>query len=293
MQDTVPWYRFSANNAYGATGTQTEAVGDADPVKSTELGFRNIRRVVGYIPAAATKRGEDNSDLEELYNRTVNQWSTEANHVATLVGGGRVQYKSGSQTGAVYTPITRAEQARAVRFLNEQVFRTPDYLIVPEIAARIEALGMIERINRAQTRVLNTLMDDGRMNRLLEREALATNDATVYQLSTMLDDVRRGIWAELSSGSPNADPFRRELQMSYLEAIDGKLNPDTTANRPQNPFAPRQAPLSEDAKSQLRGQLVVLRGEIQRAIPRTSDRATRLHLQGAVHRIDDILDPNG
>lgn len=108
MQDSIPWYRFSANNEFGATGTQSEAVGDADPVKSTGLGFRNIQRVVGYISDAVTQPGEDNSDLRELYDRTVNQWATEANHVATLVGGGTVQYKSGSQPGAVYTPVPRA-----------------------------------------------------------------------------------------------------------------------------------------------------------------------------------------
>ena len=62
MQDTIPWYRFSAGNEFGATGTQSEAVGDADPVKSTGLGFRNIQRVVGYIASAATIPGEDNSD---------------------------------------------------------------------------------------------------------------------------------------------------------------------------------------------------------------------------------------
>ena len=45
MQDTIPWYRFSENNE-GGYGTLSEAVGDADPVKSTGLGFRNIRRVV-------------------------------------------------------------------------------------------------------------------------------------------------------------------------------------------------------------------------------------------------------
>jgi hypothetical protein len=56
MQDTIPWYRFSANNAYGGTGTQSEAVGDADPVKSTELGFRNIRRVMGYLQTRRRSR---------------------------------------------------------------------------------------------------------------------------------------------------------------------------------------------------------------------------------------------
>jgi hypothetical protein len=294
MQDTVPWFRFSSNNEFGATGTQTEAVGDADPVKSTRLGFRNIERVMSYIPAAAIRPGEDNSDLRELYDRTVSQWATEANHVATLVAGGTVQYKSGSQAGAVYSPVARARQAEAVRFINENVFRTPTYLIRPEIASRIEAGGMIVRINNAQMRVMNTLLDDGRMNRLLEQEALAQNKSEVYTLTSMLDDVRRGVWEELSSPRPVMDAYRRELQMDHLALIDRKLNPPAapaTAS-PQFQFGPPPRPLSDDAKSQLRGELVTLRAEIQRAIPRAGDRATTLHLQGAVYRIAEILDPS-
>jgi hypothetical protein len=193
----------------------------------------------------------------------------------------------------VYVGVTRARQAEAVRFLNENVFATPDYLIRPEIAARIEPLGMIARINTAQSRVLNTLLDDGRMNRLLEQEALAEAPSNVYLLSRMLDDVRRGIWSELSSPSPRSDAYRRELQMDYLSAIDRKLNPPpTTGASTQQQFGPPPVPLSDDAKSQLRGELVTLRAEIQRSLPRTRDRSTQLHLQGALHRIADILDPN-
>lgn len=291
MQDTVPWYRFSANNEFGAYGTQSEAVGDADPVKSTRLGFRNIERAVGYIADAATQPGEDNTDLRELYDRTVSQWATEANHVATLVGGGTVQYKSGSQPGAVYTAMPRARQAEAVKFINESVFRTPAYLIRPDIASRIEAGGMITRINNAQSRVLTSLLDDGRMNRLLEQEAIS--ERTAYPLAVLLDDLRRGIWAEIYAGSPNADAFRRELQSDFLATIDRKLNPPPAAAAQPQFFGTPPRPLSDDAKSHLRGTLSTLRTEIQRAIPRTTDRPTRLHLEGSLHRIGNILDPSG
>lgn len=293
MQDTIPWYRFAASNAFGSTGTQSEAVGDADPVKSTGYGFRNIERVVGYIATAAIRPGEDNSDLRELYDRTVGQWANEANHVATLVAGGTVQHKSGSQPGAVYTPVSRARQAEAVRFINENVFRTPSYLIRPEISARIEASGMIRRINNAQVRVLNNLLDDGRLNRLLEQEALSRNPADAYLLSRMLDDMRRGLWSELATSSPVIDAFRRELQMDYLTIVDEKINPPVRPAGPAPTFGTPPAPLSDDARSQLRGELVTLRGEVQRAIPRAGDRSTQLHLQGAFYRIGAILDPKG
>ncbi|MDB4886496.1 MAG: peptidase and matrixin and adamalysin, partial [Gemmatimonadetes bacterium] len=264
MQDTVPWYRFSANNEFGAFGTQSEAVGDADPVKSTTLGFKNLERTVGYIMGAAVKPGEDNSDLREIYDRTVGQWATEAGHVATMIGGGTVQYKSGSQTGAVYTAMPKARQADAVRFLNEKVFRTPTFLIRPDIASRIEAGGMINRINGAQGRVLGALFNDGRLNRLLEGEAVATNKSNVYTLAGLLDDLRRGIWSEVYAGQ-SIDAFRRELQSDYLTQINNKLNPP-----PVNPALVAQAAqfgitlvtLSDDAKSQLRGTLVTLRNDL-------------------------------
>jgi hypothetical protein len=293
MQDTVPWYRFAENNDFGGYGTLNEAVGDADPVRSTTLGFRNLERVVSYIPGAAIQRGEDNSDLRELYDRTVNQWATEAGHVATVVGGATVQYKSGSQPGAVYAPLSRARQAEAVRFLNEQVFRTPQYLIRPDIARRIEAGGMINRINGAQGRVLARLLDDQRLNRLIENQALATSPGATYSLADMLDDVRRGIFSELDGGRVSIDPYRRGLQNVFLTRIDEKLNPKPEDdNAPQFQFGPPQPPLSEDAKAMLRGELISLRSAIRAAIPRAANRETQLHLQGAEHRIDEILDPN-
>ncbi|MDQ6831614.1 MAG: zinc-dependent metalloprotease [Gemmatimonadota bacterium] len=292
MQDTVPWYRFSANNDFGGTGTLSEAVGDADPVKSTGLGFKNIQRVLGYIEGAAIRPGEDNDDLKEIYDRTVNQWATEAAHVATLVGGGLVQYKSGSQAGAVYAPVPRARQAAAVKFLSENVFKTPTYLIRVEIARRIEPEGMLARINGAQERVLNSLLDDGRMNRLLEGEALEKNKQDAYSLADMLEDVRRGVWTELSDARPRIDAYRRGLQMGFLTTIDRKLNPPAVAaNAPVNPFAQPRRPLSEDAKSELRGELVLLRSAVRTAAGRSGDRETTLHLQGADHRISEILEP--
>ena len=71
MQDDAPWLRFSGGNEYGGFGTQSEAVGDADPVKSTGLGFKNIARTMSLLTAVGTRPGEDNQLLEDLYNRTV------------------------------------------------------------------------------------------------------------------------------------------------------------------------------------------------------------------------------
>ena len=293
MQDTIPWVRFSGNNAFGGYGTQSEAVGDADPVKSTGLGFKNIERVMGYVLGAGSRPYEDNELVRELYDRTVNQWATEAGHPVTVLGGGTVQYKSGSQAGPVYVPLPRARQVDAMKFLNDRVFKTPAYLIRPEIAARIEAGGMLARVGNAQNRILNAVLQDARLNRMNEQSALGRPARDVYALSEMLDDLRRGVWSELSETRPRADAYQRALQMNYLANIDRKLNVPPAAPPAGLPaaFAAQFAPLSDDAKSQLRGQIVALRVEVRRAIPNSADRETRLHLEAADHRIGDILDP--
>jgi hypothetical protein len=292
MQDTVPWYRFSASNPFGGYGTLVEAVGDADPVKSTGLGFKNIARVMNYVSAAGTRPGEDNSLLQNLYSRTVDQWATEATHPATMIGGGTVVYKSGSQKGNVFTALPKARQQAAMRFLNDSVFVTPGYLIRPEIEARIEPGRMLTRIGNAQSRVLAELLLDPRLNLILDGSATANSEAEVYTLPEMLDDLQRGIWAELWMPAPKIDPYRRALQNNYLTQMNAKLNPAA------NPaFAQLAAlgisfsSLAEDARSDIRGEIVTLRERVRAAEGRAADRETRLHLAGVEHRIGEMLDP--
>ena len=152
---------------------------------------------------------------------------------------------------------------------------------------------MIARITNAQTRVLTGLLNDGRLNRLIENEAFAGNKGDSYSLAAMLDDLRRGVWTELSQSRVSIDPYRRTLQNQLLTQINAKLNPPpvTAMPAPVFPGFTPPAPLLEDARSQLRGELVSLRAEIRRAIPRAADRETRLHLEAADHQIGEILEP--
>ena len=290
VQDTVPWLRFSVNNEFGQYGTMSEAVADANSVWATGLGFKNIARVMGYVASAGTRPMEDNSLLEALYDRTVGQWATEATHPTTVIGAGPVWYKSGSQPGPVYTVNSRAKQQAAVKFLNDSVFRTPTYLINTQIQARIEPTGMVTRIGNAQNRVLTSLLNDQRMDRLLEIEA--THPADAYPLPGFLADVRHGIWSELAEAHPTIDIYRRTLQNDYLTLIDHKLNPAAEAAPAGGRGGGGGAqPLSDEAKAQLRGDLSALQAEIRSAVGKTTDVETLRHLQAANHRIDEILNP--
>jgi hypothetical protein len=294
-QDTIPWLRFghAAESAQRDgnvdSGDETEAVGDADPVKSTGFGLRNIRRAVPLLLAMTTRPTEDNSQLAELYSRLLKQWRTELTHVVNVVGGSEVQIKYGSQPGPIFTPNTRVRQAAAVRFLNENAFQTPSFFFDPAITRRLGATGEIARISTAQAQILAALLTDARLDRLRDYAAMTPGDA--YSPAEMLRDVRRGIWGELDDRRVAISAERRELQLAYLGRLEARVAPrDAASPRPAS-SASAPLPLDPDIVSLLRGELVDLRQSIEAALPRAADRETRLHLLAVRTRITRALDP--
>jgi len=296
-QDSIPWYRFNMSDSRGADpGDHSEAVGDADAVKATGWGLRSIKQIVPLLVPATVRDGENYDDLSEMYGRLIGQWATELSHVADVVGGTQAQEKYAGQPGPRYVPNSRQRQKEAVRFLNDNAFATPSYFLVDDILRKIEVEGAIRRINQAQGRVLNQLFNDRRLERLIEFDAMAKPGES-YALAEMAADVRNGIWSELSSGNVRVDAYRRELQRSYLSAVDGKVNPRPVQLPPGLPpqfaaqFAGARA--TSDIKAVFRAELKTLDGQLAAALTRTSDRTTRAHLDDARAQIKKILEPKG
>ncbi|MBA2670666.1 MAG: zinc-dependent metalloprotease, partial [Gemmatimonadetes bacterium] len=276
MQDTIPWFRFSTEDATQDPYDLTEAVGDEDAVKSTTLGMRNLERVANSLLRVAERPGEDYSLLSELYGNTVQQWGRYSSHVAAIVGGAETQERLG--TGVRFTPISRAKQQEAMRYLNQNAFQVPQFLLNRDVLRRIEQEGAVARIRGAQANVLNTLLARGRLDRVIEYEALAMRPADAYTLANMLSDLRQGVWAELGSSSPRVDVYRRNLQRAYLEAVERTLDPPPpTTQQAGGPGAAQQPRWANDARPILRGELQELDRLTQRAIGRTADPMTRLH----------------
>jgi hypothetical protein len=296
-QDNTPWFRFSTANSAGSDpGEETEAVGDADAVKSTAMGVKNLQRVAKMLmPATAWKEGETYEDLSELYGRLLSQWQTEMSHVAQIVGGFNSQEKVVGQEGRVFSLVPKIRQEEAVKFLVENAFSTPAWMIDPEILRRIEATGVLQRIRNAQNAVLNTLLNDQRFARLIEQQAV--DGTAAYTAAEMLATVRKGVWKELESPQVKIDAYRRNLQNAYLDLVNNKLNPApvAAAAAPQGGGGRGgrggAAAKSEDEKPFFRAELHALTAQITAAIAKATDHDTKAHLEGAKDQIAKILDP--
>jgi hypothetical protein len=284
-----PVYYFG--NPSGTDPTSlTEAVGD-DAMRASEYGIANLKRIVPNLIDWSYQELEDYSELEELYGQVFSQWNRYMGHVAAVIGGVIQTPKTYGQDGLVYEFVPEATQRRAMQFFAEQAFSPPTWMIDENILRRIENVGTVERMRGAQVRVINLVLNPGRMQRLIEAEVRNADNA--YTLGEMLNDLRSAVWSELPEGN-SIDVYRRNLQRGYLERMGWLMIEEpppapsffgagftTGVNVPQS-----------DIRPFVRGELERLKRDINRALARGGlDRATRLHLQDAVVRIDKTLKP--
>jgi hypothetical protein len=225
----------------------------------------------------------------------LSQWSTEMNHVAGIVGGFNSQEKAVGQEGRIFNLIPKEKQREAVKYLVDNAFVTPGWMVDEEILRRIEPVGIIDRIHTAQAAILTTLLNSARFARLLEQETLDGNLA--YSPVEFLASVRKGVWKELDGTAVKIDPYRRELQRSYLQTVNTKLNPPERAAAPAAPiqlpegFTLPRVITSGDEKPMYRAELKALSAAITSAIAKTSDHETKAHLEASRDEIARILDP--
>ena len=129
-----------------------------DPIAAGTLGFKNIERIIPMVVPATTKFGEDYDQLQDVYNHVLMQRTQELLHVVKLVGGVvETRYHAGRGQD-VFSPVPRAEQARAVQFLLAGVF-VPHPEIYPESDRnKIQYTGVADRILNEQNLILLSLL---------------------------------------------------------------------------------------------------------------------------------------
>jgi hypothetical protein len=287
-QDTVPWFRFSTPDAPNDPENITEAVGDADAVKSTTYALRNLERVMDMMIPVAERPGEDYSVLRELYGQAVGQWGRYMRHVAALIGGAITQERYG--TGPRFEPVSRERQREAMTFLQQQAFQPPTMFVDAEILWRIEPEGAVDRIRNAQAGILSALLSPRKLNTVVEYEALGGDP---YRLTEFMAQLREGVWGGLEGAGVRTDIYRRNLQRAYLQTVDGELNPtEAQLEREGNlPAAFRRPPRwANDVRAVLRDELRTIDRLAQRAEGNAADAMTRIHLRDVRSEIARILD---
>ena len=268
--------------------SQTEDLGN-NAMKASAYGIKNLKRILPNLEKWTSEKGKNYSELKNMYNQLLVQYTRYMGHVSANIGGVYENYKTTDQQGNIYTYTDKKTQQEALNFLVKELFKTPNWIIDKNIFNKIEFSGSTERVRNLQSKILNNLLSVGKMSRLTENETLNNN---AYTLVAMMTDLRKGIWAEIYNRG-SIDTYRRNLQRAYLDRCDYLLN------KAKNQKGYNEAYLKQslvtvnqsDIKAVVRGELKRLLRDVK-AASNTGNSIRRYHLKDVVDRIDTILNPN-
>jgi hypothetical protein len=263
---------------------QTEDLGD-NSMKATEYGIKNLKRILPNLIQWSKEEGEDYSELQDLYGALVGQFRRYMGHVTKNVGGIYENPKTYDMEGNLYEVVPSTIQNEAVAFLNENLFKTPTWLLDQNILAKISADGGVEAIKSTQDRTLSSLLSFDRLARLVETSSLNKGN---YSVDELMSDLKRGIFSELKSNAP-IDIYRRNLQKSYVENLIVCLDLDKKAMARASRATVKVS--ETDIPSIARGQLSELKSQLKAASVISTDRLSKFHMIDLIARIDSAFRP--
>ncbi len=274
---------------FGSAGidpsSQTEDLGD-DAVKASEYGIANLKRIMPKLIDWTTEDGETYSELGYMYGQVLSQFGRYMGHVSNNIGGIYQYYKTSDQDGAVYTHVKKSHQQKCMNFLHNQLFETPTWMINKDILNKIEFAGITNRVRSTQSRTLNSLLDFGKMARLIENEAI--NGRNAYSLIEMMTDLRKGIFKEIYNNEI-IDVYRRNLQLAYLDRISYLMSNEQSSIPSWARGRVTSVKVSQsDIRTVAANQLVELRKDLKKH-KKKSDKMTSMHVEMLKNKITSIL----
>lgn len=289
------WTREKAGNPlyyYGRQGTsldprlQNEDLGD-NAMKASTYGIANLKRILPNIEKWTFQKGENFDEMQTLYNEVIGQYNRYIGHVTMNIGGMNENFKTYDQRGPVYSFVNKSLQHDAVVFLNQQVFKTPSWLVYAPALSKFDNGVVMGRIKSVQTNALGNLLNPSRLARMFDNEAKTGTAA--YTVGNLLTDLRTGVFP---AGKP--DQFQRNLQRAYVENLRLFLNIDasttypgaTTAQLASMGLTPINIAFS-DIRPMVRAELA----KISTVLPKSGDALTAAHYADLRLRIKEALNP--
>jgi len=254
----------------------SEDLGD-NAMKASSYGIKNLKRILPNLPAWTHEEGGSYENLSSAYGALKDQFTRYMQHVMSNVGGLYTTPRSETDDKPVYEPTPKALQQEAITFYNKELFTTPYWILNPAITSKASEAVHPDFVEDLQVKVLNKLMDINKINLLLGNQRAFNNEA--YPLDEYITALHHSIWSELPTGKA-IDPYRRNLQKSYVANLQQILLSSTPGN------------IETDAFSVLRADILRLQKEVNYALPKVTDRMTRYHLQDIQVRVRKTLEAN-
>ena len=276
-QKTDVRYTFGTESDPNDPRNQSEDLGD-DSMLASLYGIKNLKRIVPQILTWSYEPNKSYAGAGEIYSGVVSQFNRYLGHVTKNVAGIYSNSITVEQTDEIAREFVPANiQKRAIAFLNEQLFTTPEWLIDRQLMEKAKILP-VNVICSLQSGVLARLINKNTLDKMSENEIL--NGKKAYTSAQMFNDLKKVIWSNLGQ----SDIYKRNMQKAYVENLINML--DKKGNADKNASGKR--PAYSEAPAIAHGQLTELKRLTTSAASMTSGTA-KGHYQNLITLIDTAL----
>ena len=276
-QKTDVRYTFGTESDPNDPRNQSEDLGD-DSMLASLYGIKNLKRIVPQILTWSYEPNKSYAGAGEIYSGVVSQFNRYLGHVTKNVAGVYSNSITVEQTDEIAREFVPANiQKRAIAFLNEQLFTTPEWLIDRQLMEKAKILP-VNVICSLQSGVLARLINKNTLDKMSENEIL--NGKKAYTSAQMFNDLKKVIWSNLGQ----SDIYKRNMQKAYVENLINLL--DKKGNADKNASGKR--PAYSEAPAIAHGQLTELKRLTTSAASMTSGTA-KGHYQNLITLIDNAL----
>lgn len=270
-------YTFGTESDPNDPRNQSEDLGD-DSMLASLYGIKNLKRIVPQILTWSYEPNKSYAGAGEIYSGVVSQFNRYLGHVTKNVAGIYSNSITVEQTDEIAREFVPANiQKRAIAFLNEQLFTTPEWLIDRQLMEKAKILP-VNVICSLQSGVLARLINKNTLDKMSENEIL--NGKKAYTSAQMFNDLKKVIWSNLGQ----SDIYKRNMQKAYVENLINLL--DKKGNADKNVSGKR--PAYSEAPAIAHGQLTELKRLATSAASMTSGTA-KGHYQNLITLIDNAL----
>lgn len=270
-------YTFGTESDPNDPRNQSEDLGD-DSMLASLYGIKNLKRIVPQILTWSYEPNKSYAGAGEIYSGVVSQFNRYLGHVTKNVAGIYSNSITVEQTDEIAREFVPANiQKRAIAFLNEQLFTTPEWLIDRQLMEKAKIVP-VNTICSLQSGVLARLINKNTLDKMSENEIL--NGKKAYTSAQMFNDLKKVIWSNLGQ----SDIYKRNMQKAYVENLINLL--DKKGNADKNASGKR--PAYSEAPAIAHGQLTELKRLATSAASMTSGTA-KGHYQNLITLIDNAL----
>lgn len=170
-------YTFGTESDPNDPRNQSEDLGD-DSMLASLYGIKNLKRIVPQILTWSYEPNKSYAGAGEIYSGVVSQFNRYLGHVTKNVAGIYSNSITVEQTDEIAREFVPANiQKRAIAFLNEQLFTTPEWLIDRQLMEKAKILP-VNVICSLQSGVLARLINKNTLDKMSENEIL--NGKSIY-----------------------------------------------------------------------------------------------------------------